>query len=153
MSAANPEGKRALLLRAHVLTVANEKIELFIEPWKDVLYISHHSHMWMSNLDAHIARWGHPLRPCGYPQVPSSPTGNKTMHSSISGVLPCRLPRAESAGTGASPSPYHPKVNKFSEFYQNSLKFDRFGPHRISKSMILRFMDLKYLKNKKYIKN
>lgn len=32
MSAANPEGKRVLLLRAHVLTVANEKIELFIEP-------------------------------------------------------------------------------------------------------------------------
>jgi hypothetical protein len=28
------------------------------------------------------------------------------------------------------------------------LKFDRFGPHQISKSVILLFTDSKYLKNK-----
>jgi hypothetical protein len=32
------------------------------------------------------------------------------------------------------------------------LKFDRFGPHQISKSAILLFTDSKYLKNKKICK-
>jgi hypothetical protein len=44
------------------------------------------------------------------------------------------------------------RVNKFGEFYQNLLKFDGFGPHQISKLVILLFMDSKYLKNKKYVK-
>jgi hypothetical protein len=45
------------------------------------------------------------------------------------------------------------RVNKFGEFYQNSPKFDGFGPHQISKLVILLFTDLKYLKKiKKYKK-
>jgi hypothetical protein len=36
------------------------------------------------------------------------------------------------------------RVNKFSKFYWNSSKFDRFSPHQILKSMILLFTDLKY---------
>jgi hypothetical protein len=44
------------------------------------------------------------------------------------------------------------RVNKFGEFYWNSMKFDGFGLYWISKSVILLFMDSKYLKNKKYVK-
>jgi hypothetical protein len=42
--------------------------------------------------------------------------------------------------------PYEPRVNKFGEFYRNSLKFDEFSLHWISKSVILLFTNLKYLK-------
>jgi hypothetical protein len=38
---------------------------------------------------------------------------------------------------------------KFGEFYRNSLKFDGFGPHRISKSAISLFTDSKYFKKYK----
>jgi hypothetical protein len=38
------------------------------------------------------------------------------------------------------------RVNNFSEFYQNSPKFNGFDSHQISKSAILLFTDLKYLK-------
>jgi hypothetical protein len=44
------------------------------------------------------------------------------------------------------------RVNKFGEFYRKSLKFDEFGPYRISKLATLLFMNSKYLKNKKYVK-
>jgi hypothetical protein len=36
------------------------------------------------------------------------------------------------------------RVNKFDKFYRNLSKFDGFGPHRISKSMILLFTYSKY---------
>jgi hypothetical protein len=52
-------------------------------------------------------------------------------------------------GTGAlQGEPAGIRFNKFDEFYRNSLKFDGFGLHRISKSTILLFIDSKYVKNK-----
>jgi hypothetical protein len=45
------------------------------------------------------------------------------------------------------------QVNKFDEFYWNLLKFDGFGPHRISKSTILLLNGFKiFEKIKKYVK-
>jgi hypothetical protein len=38
------------------------------------------------------------------------------------------------------------RVNKFSKFYRNLLKIDGSGSHRILKSVILLFIDSKYLK-------
>jgi hypothetical protein len=42
MSAANPEGKRVLLLGAHVLTLGNEEFELFIQASKGCTYLIIH---------------------------------------------------------------------------------------------------------------